>query len=232
MLVLSLGMIPLLVAPLLFELSNPAEDAVVVADWSIWAIFALELGLKTWLAPARRTYLRKHWFDVLIVVLPFLRPLRVIRSARALRLLRATRLTTFAARALHSTRSILAEHGLQYVLLVGVVVVLASAGLVTVFERGAGGTINDLDDGLWWAVTTITTVGYGDKVPVTPEGRGIAMFLMLLGVGLFGVITANLAAFLVSPKEDKNAASIEELIEHVKLLEGKIEGLNPPDVRS
>ena len=114
-------MLPLLLAPLLLDLSGQAEDAFLVADWTIWAIFALELGVKTYRAPARAAYLRRHWFDVLIVVLPFLRPLRIVRSARAVRGLRAVRLAPFLARTVHSTRAILAEHGLQYVLLVGVV---------------------------------------------------------------------------------------------------------------
>ncbi len=225
MLALSVAMVPLILAPFLFDLSGGLEDAFFMADWAIWAVFALELSVKTYLAPTRTEYLKRHWFDVMIVVLPFLRPLRIVRSARALRALRATRLVSFVARATHSTREVLAEHGLQYVLAVGGLVVLAAAGLVTLFERDAGGSINNFGDGLWWAVTTITTVGYGDKVPVTAEGRGIAIFVMLVGITLFGLITANIAAFFVKPIQEKETATLDDVLEQLRKLEAKVEAL-------
>jgi len=225
MLVLSVAMLPLLLAPLLLSLPSGTEDALLVADWTIWAVFALELVTKTYLAPVRLAYLRGHWFDVAIVVLPFLRPLRVVRSARGLRALRGARLAPLLARAVHSTRAILTEHGLQYVLGVGLLLLLACAGLVTVFEQDSGGTIRDFDDGLWWAMTTVTTVGYGDKFPVTAEGRGIAVFLMLLGITLFGLVTANLAAFLVKPAKDLEEPTLREVLSALQGIEAKLDEL-------
>ena len=74
MLVLAAAMLPLILIPLLIDLSAGAEAAFWTANWLIWAAFAAELGLKTYLAPSRRQYLVQHWFDVLIVVIPFLRP--------------------------------------------------------------------------------------------------------------------------------------------------------------
>jgi voltage-gated potassium channel len=224
--ILSVVMLPLLILPLLVDLPQRTREAFLAADWLIWAIFAMELMVKTYLAPARLTYLRRHWFDVVIVVVPFLRPLRVIRSARALRALRGLRLLSFAVRAVHSSRSILAEHGLQYVLVFGLILVLVCAGLISYFEAGSDGSIQDFDDGLWWAITTVTTVGYGDKFPVTSEGRALAGFLMLVGIALFGLITANLAAFLVAPREDKAAASLEDVMESLRRLEAKVEELS------
>lgn len=225
MLVLSLVMLPLLLVPWILDLSGSIRDAFFVIDWMIWAMFALELGVKTYLAPARIIYLRRHWFDLCLVVLPFLRPLRVIRSARAIRVLRATRAMIFAVRSVHSVKEILTEHGLQYVLLIGFLLVIGSAGVMTLFEQGGDGSIKDFDDGLWWAVTTITTVGYGDKFPVTPEGKGVAVLLMLVGISLFSLLTANMAAFLVKPKESANVASLDDVLEQLRRLEAKIEAL-------
>jgi len=187
--------------------------------------FALELGTKTYLAPARGRYLRQHWFDAVIVAVPFLRPLRIARSARALRALRVLRVVSFTARATHSARAVLVEHGLQYVLLVGMIFVPVSAGVVTLFERGGEGTIQGFDDGLWWAATTITTVGYGDKFPVTPEGRGIAVLLMFVGISLFSLITANVAAFLVKPAEGKET-TMTDVLEQLRRLEAKVDQLS------
>jgi hypothetical protein len=86
MLALSLAIIPLLVVPWAADLPRALDTAFVALDCSIWAAFALELAVKTYLVERHRDYLVRHWFDVLIVALPFLRPLRVVRSARALRL--------------------------------------------------------------------------------------------------------------------------------------------------
>jgi voltage-gated potassium channel len=65
------------------------------------------------------------------------------------------------------------------------------------FESGSGGEIDDYGTALWWAMATVTTVGYGDTVPTTPEGRGVAVLLMLVGIAFFSWVTANIAAFLV-----------------------------------
>lgn len=194
LLLLALAIIPLLGLPFLVNLSQPAETAFLVADWMIWAVFALELGLRTYLAERRINYLRQHWFDVLIVVLPFLRPLRVVRAARAFRV---ARLLAFSLRITVDLRRMLQRRGLQYVILGGLVAVLTCASLVFLLERDEGGSINNYGDALWWAVATVTTVGYGDAIPVTPEGRGVATLLMLVGITFFAWITANVAAFLV-----------------------------------
>jgi voltage-gated potassium channel len=222
MVLLSLAMVPLILAPELLSLSAAAEDVLFTVEMAIWAVFALELGVKLYLAPARGLYLRRHWFDVLIVAVPFLRPLRVLRSTRALR---ALRLLSFGARFSHSARAVLANHGLQYVLVVALVTVFASAALVSVFESEADGNIGSFGEALWWAITTITTVGYGDRFPVTPEGRGIAVFLMLVGISVFSFLTANIAAYLVAPKDEENAASLDEVLAAMRRLEARVEAL-------
>jgi hypothetical protein len=86
MLALSLAIIPLLVVPWVADLPKTLDTTFVALDCSIWAAFALELAVKTYLVERHRDYLVRHWFDVLIVALPFLRPLRLVQSARALRL--------------------------------------------------------------------------------------------------------------------------------------------------
>ena len=204
MLVLAVAMLPLILIPLVVDLSASADAAFLAANWFVWAAFAAELAVKTYLAPARREYLVSHWFDVIIVVIPFLRPLRVVRTARALRLLKVMRLFAVLGRVGHSWREVLGRRGLGYVLLLGLVAVATIAGLVVVIERGSGGaTIDDFPTALWWAMTTITTVGYGDTAPITAAGRGLGVLLMLVGIGVFSVVTANVAAFFV--EEDEHA---------------------------
>ncbi|MGH2397340.1 MAG: hypothetical protein ACRDFW_10200 [bacterium] len=89
LLVLALAIIPLLVLPLTVDVSPAIEDAFLAADLSIWALFALDLCIRAYLSGNRVDYLKTHWLDVLIVVLPFLRLLKVIEFEWVLRLLRA-----------------------------------------------------------------------------------------------------------------------------------------------
>ena len=220
LLALALAMVPLLVAPFVLDLSDRAETVALGLDWIIWALFAVELMVKTYLAPSRRSYLTSHWFDVVIVVVPFLRPLRVARSARALRLLRGARLLSVLARLGGTTRAILTTHGLQYVLLL----VLGAALLVALLERNADGSISDVGSALWWAAAKVTTVGYGDVAPVTAAGRGVGVFLMFVGIGVFGVVTANVAAFFV--QGDPEAVTNERLLAELRTLRQRIESLD------
>src|SRR5262245_32579251 len=106
MLVLAFLMVPLLLAPELFALSPEMRETFFVLDAFIWPAFALELVIKTYLSEKRKDYLLRHWYDVLIVVVPFLRPLRIVRSVRVIRLLRGARLFSFAMHFAHSARKI------------------------------------------------------------------------------------------------------------------------------
>ncbi len=198
MLVLSLAILPLLIVPLVVHLSSTAETSFFAIDWIIWAAFAIEYGTRLYLAPQKKEFVRHNVIDLVVVVVPFLRPLRVVRSARAIRLLRAARGGAFLMRGIDAIQDVLKRHKLQDTLLVALTVVVASALIVSEIERNApGANIKSLPDGLWWAVSTITTVGYGDRFPVTAAGRGIAVVVMLVGVGIFGLLAASLASFFV-----------------------------------
>ena len=232
MLVLALLMLPLLLAPYLVSMSESTRDTLFVLDWFIWAVFGVELALKTYLSSDRPRYLREHWFDVLIVALPFLRPLRIARSARVLRAARGLRLLSFASRLVHSARVVLRPEGLKYALLAGALLFVASASLALLFERESGGNIRTFSDALWWGAVTITTVGYGDRFPVTTEGRAISVFLMLLGISLFSLITANVAALFVRPAQEQDKASLEDVLKRIDDLERLSETLRPADGKS
>ena len=114
-------------------------------------------------------------------------------------------------------------HKLGYTLLIGVVVVVASGLLVaTIEESDPERNIRSIPDGLWWAVTTITTVGYGDRFPVTAIGRAIGAGVMILGIGLFGLLAASLASFLVEKDLQKE---IDPEIAEINQRLGRIERL-------
>lgn len=221
LLVLALAMLPLLTLPLLVDLSPSVKNAFVAADWLIWSVFAFEYVTRLILTTGRGRFIRRNWTDLLIIVLPFLRPLRVVRSARALRVLRLVRLVAVLGEVSQEARRLLVRHRLHYALLVTLTVVVGSAALALAVE-GDAGNIKTFGDALWWAVTTITTVGYGDRYPLTAAGRGIAALLMVTGIAFFGVLTANVAAFFLErdeETEEQDDDRLDEILRRIAAIE-------------
>jgi voltage-gated potassium channel len=198
--------IPLTIAAVLFLIAyawqvigalagpeNAVAEAVITATW---AAFVLDYAVNLALAPQRWTWFRAHIFDLLVVVLPLLRPLRLLRLVTLLSVLRRTAGAAFR------------ERVVMYVAGAAVLLVFVASLAVLDAERSAeGGTITNFGDALWWALVTITTVGYGDFAPVTALGRLIAGGLMLGGVALLGVVTATLASWIIEQvaKQEENA---------------------------
>jgi voltage-gated potassium channel len=224
LMVLALAMIPVIVVPLVADLSPGQARAVLAVDYLIWAAFAVEYVVKLYLAPQRWRFVKANIPDLVIVVVPMLRPLRVLRSARLLRLLGLARVVAFAVEGLQETREVLRRRGLSWVLLIVLALNLVAAALVLTFERDMpNGNIHSYPDALWWAVTTITTVGYGDRFPMSPAGRGVAVVLMVSGIALFGVITASIAAYFVEQKAEQDLAGrLDRVLERLDAIEAKL----------
>ena len=210
LLLLSFIMIPVLLGPLLWEDSfSTAERALFqTLDIFIWAIFAADFFLKFAVTPEKLQYLRGHWLEGLTVLVPFLRPLRILR------------IVLFGARAIRGARR-LANVDFLIVYAIGIVVIAAT--VVAGVERGHD-SINSFTDALWWSVVTATTVGYGDMTPVTPVGRGMAIMLMLVGIGLFGGLTANFASTIFRT-DDNVEANTELLLKEMKALREELKDL-------
>ena len=206
LLVLAFAMIPLLLGPFLWSLSPDEEAVFITLDTLIWAIFAIDLGVKVVVAPHRLAYLRRHWIEVLVVAVPFLRPLRLLR------------LFLFGSRAWVGIRRML---HVDFLLVYGIGLVIIVATIVTSVESGDNASIHSFPDALWWAVVTITTVGYGDMVPVTAAGRAAAFVLRFGGVAFFSGMTANLASLLVKG-EDSHKKSLDLLLTEVEALRREV----------
>ena len=199
------------------DTSSSVHWDATAAELIIIAIFAAELVVKFIVAQNRIAFLRTHWIDILITTVPFFRPLR---------LLRILRLVPFLLRLTHGLRRILGSYRVAHVLTVGLSAVLLSSVLMWIVERRGDGPIKTFSDALWWAITTVTTVGYGDMVPVTAEGKAIAVFLMLVGISLFGVLTAGIAAYFVNTTQAEEGTDIREIAERMSKLEHRIEEQN------
>ena len=212
MLVITILWLPVLIIPLVRPVHGSVAETFAAIDYTVWALFAVEYLAKLFLAPNRFRYFRTHLLDLVIVAVPFFRPACI---GRLVNLLRLGRIGIVAADILARGKSIMTHKGLHFVLLSVTVVVFASAGLVTIAEHSAkGSNIHDYGQGLWWAVVTVTTVGYGDRYPVTPFGQGVAVMLMLVGVSLIGVLTASIASFFVEQK----TGNLEDRLDRMETL--------------
>ena len=206
LLILSFIMIPLLVGPFLWELSPQEETLFLTLDSFIWALFAVDLIVKTAITPHRLPYLRRHWLEVLVVIVPFFRPLRILR------------IFIFGSRAWVGFRRLV---HVDFLLVYGIGLVTIASTVVASIEGGEQASINSFADALWWAVVTITTVGYGDMVPVTAAGKAVAVVLMLGGVAFFSGVTANLASFLVKG-DDTEKKALSQLTKEIESLRGEL----------
>lgn len=199
---LPLALLALLIVPALIledHSTGYVRASAVAINWIVWLAFCAEYGGKVAFAPSRSAYVRHAWFDLLLIVLspPFLVPQAIqgVRTIRVLRLLRFVRAAAVAAIGLREAAQGLSHKKFHYVALAtGVVVGVGAIGIFAV-ERGTNPAIHSVDDALWWAVVTTTTVGYGDVSPVTGEGRLIAVGLMLVGISFLSVFTATVTSF-------------------------------------
>jgi len=211
MVLLSIVFLISVALPELVELPADLVETLEAVNWLIWAIFAFELGLMTYLAPNRWRYLLSHWVDVITVLVPFLRPLRVLR------------IVVVSARLWSEARMLIYQRTFSTVAMTSIVSALSTATLMYVVERGGDGPIQTYPDALWWAAATITTVGYGDVFPKTPAGRGIAFLLMLIGISVFGVLTARVAAlFVQANEEDHHGRKLDEVLARLERLEQEV----------
>jgi voltage-gated potassium channel len=179
-------------------------------------VFVFEYLTKLYLVPARRSFVTHHVVDLMVIALPMFRPLRGLRLLRVFRVARAG---IVVANAVGRGRAILAHRGLQFVLLGVLLIIFVGAALVLAFEaRAHGSNIHDFGDALWWAIVTATTVGYGDRYPVTAGGRGVAVVLMLVGIALIGVLTATVASYFVEDRAARDKADLSERLERIEAM--------------
>jgi voltage-gated potassium channel len=190
----------------------PTEVGRVLAfvDNIICVFFLIEFGVRFARAESKLKFMRWGWIDLIssIPEVDFLRFGRALRLIRLLRILRAFRSTKHLVTHVFQNRT---QGALTTVAVLAFILIIFSSISILQFEADApNANIKSAEDALWWSYVTITTVGYGDKFPVTTEGRIIAVVLMTAGVGLFGTFTAFISSLLLvkrGDEKDKDAVS-------------------------
>lgn len=198
--------------------SAETRRILIVADSILCIAFLLDFCLTLAAAKSKWKYFATWgWIDLVSSIPVFVvgRWGRLARVARALQWIRAFRVSAVLWRSLivHKRRSA----GFAVILLAFWLVIGGSVAILE-FENAPGSNIKNAEDALWWALATVTTVGYGDRFPVTTEGRMVAAVLMLTGVGLFGLLSGTIAGWFLSPEhealhkpDEKIAAELAEL---------------------
>lgn len=205
--------VPLTVAAAVFlaayawPILDPATDrgwrtACAAVTWLVWAVFAVDYTVRLALSRQRWSFVRGNLVDLAVTVLPLLRPLRLLRLVTLVRVL--NRQTSAALRGRMAV----------YVSGFATLVIFCAALAVLDAERTSpASNITTFPDALWWAATTVTTVGYGDRYPTTPEGRLVAVGLMLAGIALIGILTASLAQWFIEQVQHTQESTRSEIAE-------------------
>lgn len=190
------------------------HEVLEVVLWLVWLVFAVDFAVRLKLAVDKRKFLRTHWFDLLAVLLPMVRQLRVLRLITVLKVLNRRFAGNFRKR--------VGVYAAGITILVGL---CASLAVLDAERNHPDATITTFGDATWWTLTTISTVGYGDRYPVTWEGRLVAALLMIGGIALLGVITGTIASWLVermSGVEDSLADAEQATLAELRLVRAEL----------
>lgn len=219
MLTLCVWALAVLAAGTFLKLSESTRAILVYADNVVCVLFLLDFLLSFYHAPRKLKYLASWgWIDLLSSI-PTLDAFRWGRAARLMRILRVLRGLKSARALTHFVVGRRAESAVLASMLIVLLLLVASSIAILEFEVPGGGNIATPEDAMWWAVSTMTTVGYGDRVPITSEGRIVAMFLMAAGVGLFGTLSGAVASWFLSPaaqETDVDLAEVKQLLLEVR----------------
>ncbi len=243
MLILTLAYLILFIVRVSYNLPPHMVKAIDTADFCIWFIFLLEFIILLTLSLDKVKFVKTHAIDLLIVIIPLFRVLRLVTVAELylgaeiasasvtetfLRFLKGdskiASLVLFIVRATSNAKTVLVKGKMRHIVLLIIFITIFLGALEVYFERDApNANIVNIYDGIWWSIVSITTVGYGDRYPVTLPGRIVGVALLTIGVALFTLLTAEMSSLLVGKHEDQDKA---EILSELKNVENQLDSLN------
>jgi voltage-gated potassium channel len=220
LLVMSLVVITALIADAVAPVPKEVSSIIQMLDITACVLFFVDFCIRFARAERKTAFMKWGWID-LIACIPNVDMLRIGRMVRVLRIIRLLR----GVRVGHRIISIVLQNkpktAFAGVLLTTLLLITFSAISILIAEDTAEANIKTAEDAIWWSVTTITTVGYGDKFPMSTEGRLIAMVLMMSGVGLFGMLSGLVASFFLG-KQEQASPELQETFLRLRSIEQKL----------
>lgn len=191
-----------------FKLSNEVSRLLSIIDDIICFVFLYDFAYRFWRAPSKLNFMKWGWIDFIssIPTFEYLRYGRVVRLIRLFRVLRAFRSVKYLTAHIFKTRI---QGTFSAVFLLAMLMMIFGSIAILQVETSPESNIKTAEDSIWWAFT-VTSVGYGDRYPVTTEGRIIAGFLMITGICLFGTFAGFVASWFMEDKLNKMEEHIEE----------------------
>jgi voltage-gated potassium channel len=198
-LVLSLYVLLSLLISTVFQLSGELTILLNYIDNVICIVFLIDFSIRFKNSENKLEFMKWGWVDLVASIpsVDFLRAGRLLRLIRLLRVFRALKSTKLIYEHINRYKK---QSALTSVALISFFMVVFSSIAILQFEKGMNSNIKTAEDAIWWSYVTITTVGYGDKFPVTTEGRIIGAILMTTGVGIFGTFTALVSSWFIDKK--------------------------------
>jgi voltage-gated potassium channel len=224
LLIFTLIVLGALTADTIGHLPQEVSTLIRWLDTMACAVFFMDFCVRFSRAKSKTTFMKWGWIDLLASI-PYLPGLRYARLARVLRVIRLLRGVRSVQRVMQILFRQKAQTGAASLVLMAFLLVAFSSVSILICEATGDGNIKSAEDAIWWSVSTLTTVGYGDRVPVTTEGRILAMALMIAGVGMFGGLSGLTAALFLGQPERKSSET-REVLSRLDALQVKLDSLS------
>lgn len=212
-------------------LQSKAERPIAVTaftDWFIWGFFLLETLVLMLVVDNKKRYLINNWANIVIIVAGLPIVWETLPNAGGLRVLRLLAIFIVLVNTSGTFRKIMARNHLGPTLAVSFVIMVLAGTMMAAIDPNVETPL----DGIWWAWVTVTTVGYGDIVPGSTAGRFFGSFLILMGIGLFAMLTASFSSFFMQQdekdairEEKNNTRRLAEMADRIELMETKLDRL-------
>jgi voltage-gated potassium channel len=201
--ILSIYVLSIFIIETIFTLPSEIVKVLDFIDNIICVFFLFDFFIRFYKAQNKLQFMKWGWIDLISSIPSFeaLRFGRLLRLIRLIRVLRAFRSTKNIVNHIYKKKS---DGAFTTVAIIAILTLIFSSISILQFEDAPDSNIKTAEDALWWACSTISTVGYGDKFPVTTEGRIIGVVLMIVGGGLFGTMTGFFASWFVEDHKKKN----------------------------
>lgn len=207
-----------LLIPSAYPFSHSLKTTFSILEVILWTLFAIEYLIRVIVAPNSWRFIKRHPIDLIIIIIPFSQGIW-----------RSIRIIALSAYFIRKARNLFLTHNMIFLFFMTPLTLCVSGVLMYQAEVNAKGTnIKNFGDSLWLAITTMSTLGYGDRYPVTTNGKIIATLTIIVGVSLIGMLTAEIAVIFIGSRAQeviRDKENFDKVIKQIQSLEEEVRNL-------